>query len=81
MKNLTGEPPAASREVMTLREAAAYLNCHHATLYRLVRRGEFPFFKVGSDLRFKRSAIDEWIARQISGEKPIGRGRKGKMPR
>jgi excisionase family DNA binding protein len=47
--------------VMTATEASDDLRIHRSTLYRLIKRGEIPFFLVGSDYRFNREAIDEWM--------------------
>jgi excisionase family DNA binding protein len=47
-------------EMLTAAEVSAYLRIHRATLYRLVRRNEIPFFKIGSDYRFSRKTIDHW---------------------
>jgi excisionase family DNA binding protein len=49
-------------EVMTVPEVAQYLHCHPSTIYRLLKRGELPAFKVGSDWRFKAEEIER-IAR------------------
>ena len=46
--------------VMTVRELAEYLRVHPATIYRLLRQGKLPGFRVGSDWRFSREAIDQW---------------------
>ncbi|MGO9603843.1 MAG: helix-turn-helix domain-containing protein [Candidatus Binataceae bacterium] len=35
--------------VMTLKELCAYLHAHPSTLYRLVRKGEIPFFKMATN--------------------------------
>jgi excisionase family DNA binding protein len=40
---------------------ADYLHCHLSTVYRLVKMGNIPHFKLGGDLRFEKAAIDEWI--------------------
>ncbi len=40
---------------------ADYLHCHLSTVYRLVKMGKIPHFKLGGDLRFEKAAIDEWI--------------------
>jgi excisionase family DNA binding protein len=51
---------------MTLSEVAEYFNIHRGTLYRLVHKGEVPCFKIGSDYRFNKDAIEKWmVARQI----------------
>lgn len=47
--------------IMTVGEVAAYLRCHTATIYRLLRNGQIPAFKVGSDWRFNRDTIDKWM--------------------
>jgi excisionase family DNA binding protein len=46
--------------VLTLMEVAAYLKVHPSTIYRLLRRGQIPAFRVGSDWRFNREHIDRW---------------------
>ena len=61
-RTLKSEAPAAEREVMTLREAADYLNCHRTTLYRMVKQGDIPAFRLGGSWRFRRPDIEDWIA-------------------
>ena len=48
-------------EILTVPEMADYLRVHKLTLYRLIKAGRVPFFKIGSDYRFMRSAIEAWI--------------------
>jgi len=52
---------AALSPIMTVKELAQYLRCHFSMIYRLIRKGELPFFKIGSDYRFNRDDIDKWI--------------------
>lgn len=47
-------------DVMTGRELAEYLKVHPSTIYRLLKQGRIPVFKVGSDWRFNRESIDKW---------------------
>jgi excisionase family DNA binding protein len=56
------EQPPPAGDVMTLNEVAEYLDCSKGTIYRLLKRGEFPAFRLGSDFRFRRENIDKWIA-------------------
>lgn len=49
---------AAPSRIMTTTEVAHYLRVHHGTLYKLIRLGHIPAFKVGSDYRFHRNAIE-----------------------
>jgi len=48
-------------EILTIPEMADYLRVHKLTLYRLIKAGKVPSFKIGSDYRFMRSAIEAWI--------------------
>ncbi len=41
-------------EIMTIKEVAAYLRVHQSTLYRLIKRGKLPTFRVGSDFPDQR---------------------------
>lgn len=47
-----------NHEVMTVGEIATYLRIHQSTVYRLLKRGKLPAFRVGADWRFLREAID-----------------------
>jgi excisionase family DNA binding protein len=49
--------------VMTVREVAAYLRVHPSTIYRLLKQGKIPGFRVDSDWRFHVKTIDEWRSR------------------
>jgi excisionase family DNA binding protein len=46
--------------VMTLRETSSYLRVHPSTIYKLLRNGELPGFRIGSDWRFNAEEIDRW---------------------
>jgi excisionase family DNA binding protein len=53
-------------KVMTLREVSEYLKVHPSTIYRQLKRGLIPAFKVGSDWRFNIESIDRWRLGQDS---------------
>ena len=58
-------------DIMTTAEVARYLQIHLTTVYKLVRNGQIPAFKIGSDYRFDRDAIEKWMAdRQVKGGPP-----------
>ncbi len=63
---------AATPDLLTLKETAAWLRIHTSTLYRLVKRGQIPVFRVGSgpfsDWRFLRHAVERWMLDRIEGE-------------
>ena len=50
-------------EVLTAEEAAEYLKMALSTLYRFMRSGQVPCFKLGNQWRFKKSVLDEWMER------------------
>lgn len=52
----------AKSRIITVRELAAYLRVHPTTVYRLVRQEKLPSFRVGSDWRFDREAIERWMS-------------------
>ena len=52
-------PKMPMNEVLTVAEVAAFLRVNRSTVYKLIRRGELPAFKVGSDWRFNRTQIEE----------------------
>ena len=47
-------------KVMTVKELSDYLKVHPSTIYRQLKRGRLPAFKVGSDWRFNVEEIDRW---------------------
>jgi excisionase family DNA binding protein len=61
-------PPGS---LMTIGELADFLQLHPSmqlhpsTIYRLLRQGRLPAFKVGSDWCFSREAIDRWCPVQL----------------
>jgi excisionase family DNA binding protein len=47
-------------KVLTVSDLSNYLRVHRSTIYRLLRNGQLPAFKLGSDWRFNIEMIDEW---------------------
>ena len=46
--------------VLTVKELSDYLKVHPSTIYRQLKRGRLPAFKLGSDWRFNIESIDHW---------------------
>jgi excisionase family DNA binding protein len=67
----------AEPEIMTIGEVAAYLRVHPSTIYRLLKHQEIPGFKIGSDWRFTKTAIDHWVTER---GKLDARGERVPMP-
>jgi excisionase family DNA binding protein len=55
-------------EVLTIEELASYLKIPKSTLYKLVREGKVPCQKIGRHWRFRRGAIDHWLAESHTGD-------------
>ena len=53
-----------SSHVLTVKELSDYLKVHPSTIYRQLKRGRLPAFKVGSDWRFNIESIDRWRMEQ-----------------
>ncbi len=49
-------------EVLTLQECSAYLKIAESTIYVLARNGKIPCQKVGRNWRFRKEALDRWLA-------------------
>ena len=47
--------------LMTLAEVAAYLRLSKDTVYRMASRGKLPAAKVGSQWRFRRDEVEQWL--------------------
>jgi excisionase family DNA binding protein len=56
MKRISSDPAA----VLTVNDVARYLKVNPGTVYRLLRTGKLPGFRVGSDWRFRREEVDRW---------------------
>lgn len=52
-------------DIINLREVKEYLRLHEMTVYRMAKKGLIPAFKVGSQWRFRLSALDEWMLNLI----------------
>ncbi len=59
-----------SSRVMTVKEVSDYLKVHPSTVYRQLKKGRLPAFKVGSDWRFNIESIDHWRLEQ-DGAHPL----------
>jgi len=56
----------SKRQIMTTKEAAKYLGIHLVTLYRLIKKGEIPSFRIGGLWRLKKDLLDDWILKKIN---------------
>jgi len=48
------------KNVLAGRELAEHLSVHPSTIYRMLKDGTIPAFRLGSDWRFNLESIDKW---------------------
>ena len=53
-------------QILTVWEVAELLRITRQTVYRLAREGKIPAFRIGTDWRFRRDAIDRFMKRPMS---------------
>ena len=66
MNNRTKTVSSGRKKVMNLREVAGYLGVHTSTIYKHAQKGTIPAFKIGSDWRFPKKYIDQWIDEKMN---------------
>ena len=54
------------REVLDIRNAAAFLGISQDTLYNYVTAGIVPAFKLGNRWKFTKSSLNKWLDEQIA---------------
>jgi excisionase family DNA binding protein len=52
---------AATQDVLTLAEAAAYLRVPEADVLRLISTQALPARKIGEEWRFLKTAVQQWL--------------------
>ena len=57
---------------LNLTQAADALGVSAPTMRCLVRRGDFPAFKIGSRWMISRTALEEWAQRQAENRAELG---------
>jgi len=51
--------------ILEAEEACKYLKMSKVTLYRHVRQGLIPAFKVGGAWKFHKISLDDWIQQRV----------------
>lgn len=62
------QPRPVESPLMTLGECAEYLQISKSTLYRLMKRRDFPGFRVGADWRISKPELIRWLESQTKDE-------------
>lgn len=58
---LTPDSQTRYPEIMTIDQAAEYLQLHRQVLYRYVRENVVPAVRLGGTIRFKKSVLDAFL--------------------
>ncbi|MGE5307935.1 MAG: helix-turn-helix domain-containing protein [Deltaproteobacteria bacterium] len=57
---------AKTNEILTAKDVAEYLQIHPLTVHRYAREGKIPAFKIGTDWRFHKKLIEQWIQEKVA---------------
>ena len=57
---------AIDNEILTVTEVCELLRVDRSTIYRLIRLGKIPSFRIGKDWRFRTDVIVRWMAEQTT---------------
>jgi excisionase family DNA binding protein len=58
---------AIGDEILTVKEVCELLQVHQSTVYKLIKEGRIPAFRIGSDWRFLKDRIMRWMVEQTTG--------------
>ncbi len=70
----------ATQKIMTISEVAELLKVHPITVYRLIKQGKLPYFRIGRILRFDADQLEDWL--RITQRNVVSKNgrRKRKIP-
>lgn len=51
----------ATQKILTLSEVSELLQVHPITVYRLIKQGKLPYFRIGRVLRFDADQLENWL--------------------
>jgi excisionase family DNA binding protein len=77
-KTPTTATVSVGREVLTLEEAAAYLRVSPQEVDELATRRDLPARKIGSQWRFHKTALVEWLCQSSAKERLLRHAGAGK---
>jgi PTS system nitrogen regulatory IIA component len=60
-----------THDIMTVEEVAEYLRVSERTVYEWAQKGEIPAGKLGTTWRFKRSEIERWVDKRLTGGRRV----------
>ena len=55
---------------MTIKDVTQYLKLNRMTIYKLAKKGKLPAVKIGSEWRFDKELIDDWLKEKFGVRSP-----------
>ena len=53
------------QDLLTIKDVAKLLKIPSATIYKLVRTGKIPVYKIGKHYRFTKDGVDKWLEGKV----------------
>ena len=60
-------PIESDHDILRVKDLCDLLQVHQSTVYKLIRAGKIPTFRIGSDWRFRRDLIERWMTEGTVG--------------
>jgi excisionase family DNA binding protein len=60
-------PVPLDDEILTVKEVSELLRVNRRTVYKLIRQGRIPAFRIGTDWRFRMESLSRWMAESNKG--------------
>ena len=60
-------PIESDHDILTMKDLCDLLQVHQSAVYKLVKKGKIPSFRIGSDWRFRGDHIERWVAEGTTG--------------
>jgi excisionase family DNA binding protein len=61
------DPMALDDDILTVKEVSELLRVNRSTVYKLIRQGRIPAFRIGTDWRFRMETLSRWMAESNKG--------------
>ena len=58
----------AMEQALTVEQLASLLQCSKKALYKMIKRGTLPCFRIGAMLRFDPEVTAQWLRSRSVGE-------------
>lgn len=60
--------PEPKDEILTSYEAAEFLKISRWKIYDLIRKGQIPYKAIGTQKRFTKAQLIEWLQKSMAGQ-------------